>query len=270
MAKAGSRWLDWEIELVNDRAGLLEPVGILRQLNKRREELGLPPRTKDSLYRRSCMMGLSLKMIGSNRMTISGWATSLGYFTPSALYDAYDKYADAHPGTRQRPKDGREMIFSLETIDKVLAFRLSLARKMGAHLLRAHGFKIAPKAVEEWTPEFKKPGNRPCRRVKNLTTGEIFPSVAQAGRSSGISTSSITWAAKEGRLTHGCEWAYLDPPIEYNKKKPTVLVSLNNGRVWCDERHAAQELGVSPLYIRQAAKKGFAVAGVMIEYRERA
>jgi hypothetical protein len=215
-------------------------------------------------------MGLSLKMVGSNRQTISGWATSLGgYFTPSGLYAAYDAYVEAHPGTRKRPKDGTEVIVSLEMIDKVLAFRISLAKRMGPHLLRANGLRLAAKAVENWTPDMVNTGNHPCRKVRNITTGEVFPSLAAAARSIGRSPSGLRYAIQVGSRCNRCLWDYAAPPIQYKKKKPTVLVSLNDGRVWCDERHAATELGIDPVYVKRAAMQGYEIKGLRIEYRER-
>lgn len=269
MGARHSGWMKWEEDFLNDRAGFLEVEAIVRAINKRRRAEGLPPRTKSAIYARASIRGLSLKMLGSHRQTISGWATSLAYFTPSGLYDAYDKYAEAYPGTRKRPGNGKEMVISLETIDKVLAFRVSLARRMGPGLLRAHGLRRAAIAVENWKPDTVRPGKHPSRKVRNITTGQTFPSLAEAARSVGRSPSALTYAITNRTQCNKFLWEYAAPPIEYKRKKPTVLVSLNDGRVWCDERQAADELGIDPVYVKRAAMQGYEIQGVRIAYRER-
>lgn len=270
MGTRHSGWMKWEKDFLNDRAGFLEAAAIVRAINKRRDKEGLPPRTKSAIYSRASIMGLSLKMLGSHRQTISGWATSLAYFTASGLYDAYDRYAEAHPGTRRRPGNGKEMVISLEVIDKVLAFRVSLARRMGTGLLRAHGLRRAAIAVENWKPDTVRTGKHPSRKVQNITTGQIFPSLAEAARSVGRSPSALTYAINRKTQCSKFLWEYASPPIQYKRKKPTVLVSLNDGRVWCDERQAAAELGISPVYIKRAAMQGYEIKGLRIAYKERA
>ena len=63
---------------------------------------------------------------------------------------------------------------------------------------------------------------RSCRPVKNLTTGEIFPSMKQAANVYGVSTASIRAAInKPTRTCAHCKWTGLGDSFSNEKTNNT-------------------------------------------------
>ena len=58
------------------------------------------------------------------------------------------------------------------------------------------------------------PCPKPSRPVRNVTTGVVYPGLAEAGRQSYISYQAIRRAALEGTISAGCRWEFVETETE--------------------------------------------------------
>ena len=111
------------------------------------------------------------------------------------------------------------------------------------------------------------------RAVRNIDTGEVFPSIAIAADMVGAKAPSISRAIRQGGRSGGYRWEYVNPLPTDSKPHPRVRrrnrpVQDSDGNQWANINEAAQDVGYTPATIYWAIYHQRRIGGRFWRYVE--
>lgn len=109
------------------------------------------------------------------------------------------------------------------------------------------------------------------RAVRNIDTGEVFPSISVAADMVGGKAPSISRAIRQGGRSVGCRWEYVTPLPTDPKPRPRRRnrpVQDSEGHQWANINEAAKDVGYAPATIYWAIYHQRRIGGRFWRYEE--
>ena len=124
-----------------------------------------------------------------------------GYNTQSGGNSLYQITEEERKNRSERVKGEKNPMYGVPSPNK------------GKHLSEEHRNKISEALKGRVIPSIIGENNYNARKVRNITTGEIFNTITEASKAYETSRTNIGRACRTGMNAKGCKWEYLNNTV---------------------------------------------------------